>query len=410
MSTTQLFARSLNPMLDVQKAVSKTQQQISTNKRVLTPADDPVAATRILQLNQELADLGKYNNSLSALNNRMLREESALTGVSDQIQKAQELVLQAGNAALNWEQRKYLATELQTVVDSLAQLMNSKDAGGEFLFSGYQGQVQPFVKDADGRYVYQGDTGQRFVQVGPVTTIAANDSGYHLFMDIPGATPSLVAGASANNTANPPGQISSAEIRDMEQFSAFAPGAAVIEFRPASEASPAGPNFTVRSVADDRVLMANVPYVPGNEITFSGMTVRIQGQPAEGDMFTVETTDKKGLLEGLQDFIDDLQRFSDSASDRSRLQTSIANTLGNLENSQTRLLQVRSAVGARMNQIDYTQKSNEDFELTIRTALSELSDLDYAKALSQLTQEMFVLDAAQTSFAKITRLSLFNLI
>lgn len=410
MSTSQLFARSLNPMLDVQKAVSTTQQQISTNKRVLTPADDPVAATRILQLNQELADLDKYNNSLSSLNNRMLREESALTGISQHIQKAQEIVLQSGNAALNIEQRKYLATELQTVVDGLAQLMNSKDAGGEFLFSGYQGQVQPFVQDAQGRYQYQGDDGQRFVQVGPVTSIAANDSGYQLFMNIQGVTPGLSVRSSPGNTAIPPAEINSAEIRDAEQFAAFAPGTAVIEFRPVGEANSEGPNFTVRKISDGRVMMANVPYVPGNEITFAGMTVRIQGQPAEGDSFVVESNDKKGLLEGLQDFIADLQRFTDSASDRGRLGEAISNTLGNLENAQTTLLQTRSAVGARMNQIDSTLKSNEDFELTIRSALSELSDLDYAKAISQLTQEIFVLEAAQTSFAKISRLSLFNLI
>ncbi|HBN16094.1 MAG TPA: flagellar hook-associated protein 3, partial [Pseudohongiella sp.] len=64
LSTGQLFTRALNPMLDVQKAVSKTQEQIATQKRVLTPADDPIASTRILQLNQELAGLDKYNNSL----------------------------------------------------------------------------------------------------------------------------------------------------------------------------------------------------------------------------------------------------------------------------------------------------------------------------------------------------------
>ncbi len=410
MSTSQLFARGLNPMLDVQKAVSKTQEQISTNKRVLTPADDPIAATRILQLNQELADMEKYNSSLSLLGNRMLREESALTGISEQIQKAQEIVVQAGNAALNMDQRKYLATELQSVVDSMAQLMNSKDASGEFLFSGYQGKVQPFVKDAEGRYQYQGDEGQRFVQVGPVTSIAANDSGYQVFMNVHSQTPGLAIRASAGNTANPPAQISGAVIRDAAQFAAFAPNTAVIEFRPVSEGTPEGPNYTVRQISDGRVLMANVPYVPGNEISFAGMTVRIQGRPAEGDSFLVESSNKKGLLEGLQDFAADLMRFTDSATDRGRLSASISNAIGNLESAQTQLLQTRSAVGARMNQIESVEKSNQDFELTIRSALSELSDLDYAKAISQLTQETFVLEAAQTSFAKISRLSLFNLI
>ena len=52
--------------------------------------------------------------------------------------------------------------------------------------------------------------------------------------------------------------------------------------------------------------------------------------------------------------------------------------------------------------------NNADFDLVIDAALSELEDLDYAKAISQLTQETFVLEAAQASFSKISGLSLFN--
>src|SRR5690554_1329585 len=114
MSTSQLYSRSLNAMLDVQRAANKTQEQIATNKRVLTPADDPVAATRILQLNQELAGLNQYNSSLSTLNSRLMRTNSALSGISDLIQNAQDLVVQAGNPALNQEQRGYLAVDLQS--------------------------------------------------------------------------------------------------------------------------------------------------------------------------------------------------------------------------------------------------------------------------------------------------------
>lgn len=410
MSTNQLFSRALNPMLDVQKAVSKTQEQIASKKRVLTPADDPVAATRILQLNQELADIKKFDSSLSLLGNRMLVEESALKGISEQLQKAQEIVLQAGNAALNFDQRGYLATELQSVVDGMAQLMNSKDASGEFLFSGYQGKTQPFVKDANGRYQYHGDEGQRFVQVGPVTSIAANDSGHQVFMNVPSVTPNVQASAAAANTANPPAQISGTSIRNPERFAAYVPATLVIEFGPVNNISPPGLNYTVRQVSDGRILSENVPYVSGNEIEFAGLVTRIQGRPAEGDSFIVESSQQKGLLEGLQDFIADLQRLGDSAGDRIQLADSLGTALGNLDNAQVQLLQTRSAVGARMKQVEWTQNSSQDFKLTIQNALSELSDLDYAEAISRLTQETFVLEAAQTSFTKISRLSLFNLI
>ncbi|MDP2282995.1 MAG: flagellar hook-associated protein FlgL, partial [Pseudohongiella sp.] len=394
MSTNQLFSRGLNPMLDVQKAVSKTQEQIATNKRVLTPADDPIAATRILQLNQELTDMKKFNSSLSTLNSRMLREEAALTGISNLQQKAQELVLQSGNAALNKEQRGFIATELQTVVDSMAQLMNTKDASGEYLFAGYQGNTAPFQKDAEGRYQYHGDEGQRFVQIGPVTSVAANDSGFNVFMNIKSAKPNVAVSAGPGNAANPPAQASGAQVRNADRFAKFVPESAVIEFRPVNEIAPPGLNYTIKQISDGRVLMRNVPYVSGNEIEFEGAVLRIQGRPAEGDSFIVESSNKKGLLEGIEDFISDLKRLGDNTPDRVILAESMKSAISNLDNAQTQLLQTRSSVGARMNQIEATQSANEDFELVVRTALSELSDLDYAKAISQLTQESFVLEAA----------------
>lgn len=410
MSTSQLYSRSLNAMLDVQRAANKTQEQIATNKRVLTPADDPVAATRILQLNQELAGLNQYNSSLSTLNSRLMRTNSALSGISDLIQNAQDLVVQAGNPALNQEQRGYLAVDLQSTIDAMAQLMNSRDAGGEYLFSGYQGSTQPFVKGPDGRYQYHGDEGQRFIQVGPVTSIAANDSGYELFMNVRGAQPGVVLSAAPQNAAQPPAHISGGQVRDAAQFQAFHPDTAIIEFRPVDEVVPPSMNFTIRQASDGRVLMSNVSYVPGREINVAGLAVTIDGAPAVGDSFRIESTHRKSLLGGLEDFVAQLQQAEDSPEGRQRLAQSLEQTLTGLDNAQNQMLKTRGAVGARLNQVEANLQANEDFELVVRTTLSELADLDYAKAIAQLTQETFVLEAAQMSFSKVARLSLFNYI
>lgn len=408
LSTNQIHSQGVRGMLEMQKAVSRTQEQIASNKRVLTPADDPIAAARILQLNQELADIQQFNNTLSSLGNRLQREETAIAGISDLILKAQELIIQSGNATLNTEQRGYIATELQTVVDTMAQLMNAKDSSGDYLFAGYQGKTQPFVKGADGRYVYQGDEGQRFAQVGPVTSVAANDSGYAVFMDIPSTEPTLLVKAGVGNTAKPPAMIDDPQIRNAEQFAAFYPNSVVIEFRPVGEVSPAGLNYTIRQVSDGRVLSENVPYSAGSPIEFAGVSVRIQGRPAPGDTFMVESDNRKGLLTGLEDYIKALQQLGGSAEDQQKLATARASAITNLDNAQVRLLETRSAIGARLNQVESSIDLNADFELVVKTALSEVADLDYAKAISQLTQETFILEAAQASFSKIARLSLFN--
>ncbi|MDP2139334.1 MAG: flagellar hook-associated protein FlgL [Gammaproteobacteria bacterium] len=407
-SSAQMYSKGLSGLLDAQKAVSKTQEQISANKRVLTPGDDPIAATRILQLNQELAQISQHNQSLSTLENRLQREEVALAGISEQILTAQELITKSGNAALNAEQRGYIALELQSVVDAMAQLMNTRDASGEYIFSGHQGREQPFVKGVDGTWSYNGDEGQRHIRIASTTSVAASDSGKTVFMDVPSVDTGVVASANPGNTGIPPAVIGSAEVVDRDTFSSFYPGSVVIEFRPMNEVNPPALNYTIKQISDGRVLVGNAAYIPGEKIRFAGTSVRINGSPAVGDSFKVESSNRTGLLEGLEDYIRTLHSLTDSAQDKTTLAAQLGNALGNLGNAQTRLLETRSSVGSRLNVVEAARANNIDFEFAVKTALSEVSDLDYAKAISQMTQESFILEAAQASFARISRLSLFN--
>lgn len=408
LSTLQIHSTGLRGLLDVQKAVSNTQQQIASNKRVLTPGDDPIASTRILALSQELALNKQYDSNLETLRNRLQREETAIAGVDDLISSAQELVTQAGNGALNADQRKFMAVELQTIVESMAQMMNSRDASGEFIFAGYQGKSAPFVLGDDGRYRYEGDEGQKTIQIGGATSIAASDSGKKLFEDVKSVTNTVVAFANESNRGIPPASIGSERILDKEAFAEFYPEDVIIEFRPLDEVEPPALNYHVKQVSDGRVLTDNQPYVSGETILFGGASVRITGQPAVGDTFIVESSNKKGLLTNLEDFVVSLKTLGDNPDGRQKLATEISDTLGNLSNAQASLLETRSAVGARLNLVDRTVDSNAEFELVIREALSEIEDLDYAAAISQLTQESFILEAAQASFARVSRLSIFN--
>lgn len=408
LSSAQIYGTSVKTMLERQSEVHRTQEQIASNKRVLTPADDPIAATRMLQLNQELAQIEQYNRTLSGLENRLQRQEVALDGISELVLKAQELITQSGNAAMNKDQRGYLAVELQSMVDNMAQLMNAKDAGGEYIFSGYQGRSQPFVQDEGGRYRYAGDEGQRHIRIGPTTTVAASDSGKHVFVDIPSSQTGVRTSAGQDNRSQPPATVSGEMIIDRAAFDAFYPESVVIEFQPRDEVSPPGMNYTIRQVSDGRILAENEPFTSGNTIEFAGVSLRINGNPEPGDTFMVDSSNRMGLLQGLEDYVQALKSMGDSPEERASLADSLGSALGNLDNAQQRLLQTRSEVGSRLNVVDNARDNNADFTLITQQALSELADLDYAEAISRLTMQSFVLEAAQSSFARINRLSLFD--
>ncbi|QYZ65535.1 MAG: flagellar hook protein [Gammaproteobacteria bacterium (ex Lamellibrachia satsuma)] len=82
--------------------------------------------------------------------------------------------------------------------------------------------------------------------------------------------------------------------------------------------------------------------------------------------------------------------------------------LDDIQIGQVHTTNVRATVGTRLNAIEEQSTVNEDFLLTMKTAQSEVEDLDMAEALSRYQQELLVLQAAQQSFVKLQGLSLFN--
>ncbi len=180
----------------------RTQEQISSGNRILTPADDPVASVRLLQLEQQQAILGQYKENLTAAKNSLTQEETTITSVVNVLQRIRELAVQAGGGALSADDRKSIAKELSEREGELLNLMNSRNARGEYLFSGFLGKTEPFLRNPDGTYSYQGDEGQRSLQVAGSSNVAINDNGKRLFEDVANAN-RIVNGLGVNNPALP---------------------------------------------------------------------------------------------------------------------------------------------------------------------------------------------------------------
>jgi len=70
----------------------------------------------------------------------------------------------------------------------------------------------------------------------------------------------------------------------------------------------------------------------------------------------------------------------------------------------------QSNIGSGLKSIDQQNSVIEDTVLNLTTTLSAVEDLDYTQAITKMNQQMMALEAAQSSFAKISQLSLFNFI
>ncbi|WP_433736644.1 flagellar hook-associated protein 3 [Pseudomonas putida] len=173
-TTAANYSRNLNNVM-------KTAEQASSNLKVTTAADDPVGAARLLQLDQQKAMLGQYTTNINALNTAQAQEESVLDSINNTLQKVSELAVRAGGGSLNDDDRKSIAAELKQSEEQLLSLMNSKDANGKYIFSGASNNTQPFVKNSDGTYSYQGDQTQLQLKIGDSMSLGLNDTGWDVF-------------------------------------------------------------------------------------------------------------------------------------------------------------------------------------------------------------------------------------
>jgi flagellar hook-associated protein 3 FlgL len=405
-STLQTINQGINSMRSVSEQSYKTQNQIASNKRVLTPSDDPVASARIQQLTQDQALRDQYKSNIDRVQGRLDLEEAQLMSIGDILIRIKEQTLAAGNAAYSHADRQAIAVEMEQRLNELVSLMNGKDANGEYIFSGFKGQTMPFVRNDAGGYDYMGDEGRRYVSISSSSSVAANDTGKSIFVDIESAKRTFYTMAGPNNTSVPPATISQGVITDQEEYDAFYPDDMVVSFY----SSARGLEYLVTSKGDGRVLADSAsepnPYGGGATISVKGVSFTINGTPSVNDSFFIESTPKQGLLTTIGKLVEGLRTIGDN--DPEALRNMLDASLANIDNAQNRLLQVRADIGARMNTLDSTKGMLEQVDIASKAILSDLRDLDYAEAVSRLKFETFVLEAAQQSYVKVQGLSLFN--
>ena len=199
-STGTLYDSGVSSMQLQTNRLFQTQQQIASGRRILTPGDDPVAAARVLEVSQSQSINTQYSVNIGTASDSLGLEEATLGSVSGVLQDVRDIVIHAGDPTLSPSDRASLAGDLRNRYQELLGLANSTDGGGQYLFSGYQGGVRPFSESAPGVVVYNGDPGQRLIQVSLSRQMAVSDAGVDVFQRVLTGNGSFYAQASAGNT------------------------------------------------------------------------------------------------------------------------------------------------------------------------------------------------------------------
>ena len=381
-----------------QESLLRTQQQIATGKRVMTPSDDPVASTQAAGVMQAKATLAQYQSNIGTAKDAIGLDESVLSQVTDTLQRVRDLVVQAGSAGLADADRASLARDASSRLDQLIGLANSKDGNGNFMFSGFAVSTQPFVTGSGG-IVYNGDQGVRELEVAPARSLALAENGSALFQQIRDGNGTFVSAAAAANTGTgiiAPGQ-------------AVAPAALTghayqLTFNVAAGVT----TYDVFDATTSTSVSTGNAFTSGAAITVAGMQTTISGAPSAGDAFTLSPSTAKSMFATIQDLVTALNTPSAGPVGATRLSNSLSAALTGIDQGLEHVLTVRADVGARLRELDSLTSGNDDRALQYDQTLSRLIDLDYNQALSDFAKQQISLQAAQKSFVQMSGLSLFN--
>jgi flagellar hook-associated protein 3 FlgL len=399
MSTAGTHAAAVSQILKQQTLLSQTQTQVASGRRIQSPADDPIATTRILGIENLQAQLDQYSRNSDSIAGRLGVGEQALADLGTLLQRARELAIQANNGALDSVALRSIATELKSRAQELVDIGNRRDTNGEYLFSGYSTQVQPFARGGAG-VTYAGDQGVRQLQVSATQKLADGIHGEKLFLDIPegNGTFAVSTGVHTGTGTVDPGQV--------VDPAAWVPGNYTIEFTAAD-------SWRVLDGVGNPLLDGGGNPVAGNYtddsvIAFNGIRVNVKGAPAAGDTFAIAPSATKGLFQTLDELVAALSRGADTPQSRALLGTDLNNALGQLDQGLNHVIDLRAEIGARLSALDNAENQREDMKVQLSSSLSDLRDLDYAEAISRMNQQLTGLQAAQAAYTRIGQLSLFD--
>ncbi|MEI7611319.1 MAG: flagellar hook-associated protein FlgL [Betaproteobacteria bacterium] len=403
-STSQIYDAGSRNIIDGQGAVYKTQNQLSTGRRFLTPQDDPVAAAQVLLDTQAREVTAQYADNQSNASTQLSLEESRLSSVVEAVQYIKEQVVAGGNASYSDSQRATIASNLQSQFDALLGIANSADASGHYLFSGFQGETQPFQLTTTGAVNYVGDDGQRLLQVGASRQIAVSDSGRDIFNNIRSGNGTFTTAAPQSAPLNTgtgviyPGTVNNPQswTGHNYQISFTAPGTYDV----------------IDTTAGLPAIATGVAYATGAAITaIPGISFTIGGVPSAGDKFNVTPSTDQSLFTTLKNMITAFGTpVAGNDTLKAKVRSDINAGMAGLDQALDNVAGVQASIGSRMKELQGLSDISSSLDIQYKDKISKLQDLDYTAAISLFTSQQTQLEAAQKSFAQISGLSLFKYI
>lgn len=398
-STAQFYFQNSQQMSQKQVELNEQTAYLSSGKKVITAKDDAVAYGTLVGYKNDLVNLEKYQRNITQAENRNSLQDVTFSGATNILNELKDLLLQANNGVYSDADLKSISQQASNSLQQMLDLANSKDETGNYIFSGFQVDTEPFALQPDNTVTYNGDNGNRELQIAKNIMVNTNFTGIEAFEKVANSRGDFSTTYNVNTSGI---FVNSAVITDRSTYDPIA--------------NPPNYNFDFTSetdltVTDDNgaTVFSTTTYTAGQTIAFNGVEIELSGNPLPGDNFDLVPQETISVFENIKQAIDWLNNGSTATS--STLQQARYNDiLSQLNNSLDHVSSQRAESGIRLQLIDRQKNNNLDTELYLNSNRSSLEDLDFAKAISEFEQSKMALQAAQQTFSQVQQLTLFNYI
>ena len=175
---TTLSRRILDDATAASTRLQATQRKLSSGRELTRPSDDPTAVARAMELRGELEGAQQSRRNVDEAAAWTEVTDSALSSVTDALQRARELVVRGGNDSAGLVARRAVAEEIRGLIDTMKHSANAAH-GGRYVFAGTATRTPPYQAGASDAYA--GDAGTIQRQIGPGVSVGVSVNGPEVF-------------------------------------------------------------------------------------------------------------------------------------------------------------------------------------------------------------------------------------
>ena len=403
-ATDSMYRNSVYYMQRRNLELEKVNEQYNTGKKYQSAADSPSNFASTMRLEHDIAMYEQYTtNSGYALDNLTL-EETSLSTINEVLDRANVLLQSGVNGSYSGTELNSISQELKEIQKQIYDLINTKTATGESIFSGGLSDIDAYIRLDKGTYVCQADCSQRFVQASSSAKIAVSDSAKNFFQHVETARSVDVKDGLTFSYS------------DYQSFESFYNKNYKTDDPNKNKytLTKSGTEYIVNDYAGAEVakFAAGAKNFNFNGLNFNLENFNLDSVPENTStpFFNLATATNDNVLNTIGEAIAAIDDYNNGDKTRSEVNNILSQTQVSIRNTQLSVNTTMTSIGARQNTLDNIINANCEISDVKKEAKATISAVDLYEVTTDLTKTQTYLQMAMTSFNYVTGTSLFDYI